>query len=171
MASDPIRVVVSDSSVLINFLHLGRLEFFARLPGHRLVITEEVDAEIKRPEQRAELDRMLDLGLIERVPITNLETLTLAAELMAYLGRGEAASLAVARERDWWLACDEKGRFRSEAIERLGKERLLGTPELFVLAIRARMMSIDEADAAKAQLERHRFKMSFESFRQRLEQS
>ena len=40
------------------------------------------------------------------------------------------------------------------------------TPGLLVLAIRAGVMSVEEADDAKAILERNRFRMGFRSFRE-----
>ncbi|HYQ83644.1 MAG TPA: hypothetical protein VEP28_06525, partial [Rubrobacter sp.] len=63
------------------------------------------------------------------------------------------------------LASDEKRRLLREAGDRLGPGRVLNTPGLFVLAIRGGLMTIEEADAAKLVLERHRFRMRFSSFR------
>jgi hypothetical protein len=82
------------------------------------------------------------------------------------MGSGEAACLALAETKGWVIASDEKKRFRREAETRLGPDRLLTTPGIFVLAIRARQMTIEEADAAKALLEQRRFKMNFTSFRE-----
>jgi hypothetical protein len=67
-------------------------------------------------------------------------------------------------EKGWTLASDEKGRFRREAETRLGKGHLIGTAELFVLAIQAGLLTVEESDADKAVLERCRFKMPFRSF-------
>ena len=41
----------------------------------------------------------------------------------------------------------------------------MNTAGLFVLAIRAGLMSVDDADRAKAILEQHRFRLPFGSFR------
>ena len=46
----------------------------------------------------------------------------------------------------------------------LGPGQLLTTPGLFVLAIRARVISVEDADRCKAVLEENRFKMRFNSF-------
>lgn len=40
------------------------------------------------------------------------------------------------------------------------------TAGLFVLAIQAGLLSVEEADQAKVMLERHRFRMKFRSFRE-----
>lgn len=63
------------------------------------------------------------------------------------------------------IASDEKGRFRREVLSRLGQGRLITTAGLFVLAIRTGLISIDDADQAKTELENHRFRMTFDTFR------
>jgi hypothetical protein len=75
----------------------------------------------------------------------------------------------MAEERGWLIASDEKRRFRREVIARLGEGRLVTTAGLFVIAIRANVLSIGDADQAKEILERHRFRMAFRSFRELLE--
>lgn len=64
------------------------------------------------------------------------------------------------------MACDEKRVFLREARTRLGTGRILNTPGLYVLWIRAGVLSVEEADAAKAILDSNRFKMRFASFRE-----
>ena len=64
----------------------------------------------------------------------------------------------------WTVASDEKGRFRREAQDRLGSDRVIGTADLFILAIRCRLLTIEEADADKLTLEVRRFTMPFQSF-------
>jgi hypothetical protein len=48
---------------------------------------------------------------------------------------------------------------------RLGEGRLVTTAGLFVLAIRAGILTVEEADQMKAVLEQRRFRMTFASFR------
>ena len=82
------------------------------------------------------------------------------------MGSGEAACLAMAETRGWLIAPDEKRRFRREVIARLGEGRLVTTAGLFVIAIRAGAISVEEADHVKEVLERHRFRIAFRSFRE-----
>jgi predicted nucleic acid-binding protein len=87
--SSPVtRVVVTDANVLINLLHVSRLDLLSTLPGHEFVVPEHVAG------------------------------------------------------------------------------RLLGTPDIFVVAIRAGLLSVEEADADKLALEKRRFKLSFGSYRE-----
>jgi predicted nucleic acid-binding protein len=162
------RIVVIDANVLINLIHVDRLGLLAALPGHAFVVPEHVQAEVTRPELRAVLDEAVRDRWLTIEAITDLDAIGLYAELARCLGRGEAACIAIAVLHGWWIASDEKRRFRREAEARVGVERILDTVEIFVLAIRAGLLTIDEADAAKASLEARRFRMPFGSFRERV---
>ena len=83
-----------------------------------------------------------------------------------HLGRGEAACLVLAVRHGWTVASDEKGRFRREAVKRIGGDRIIDTADLYIRAIRAGLVTIEEADVDKATLEARRFRMPFGSFRE-----
>ena len=103
--------------------------------------------------------------------ITDPEDIDLFAELITHLGRGEAACLVLAARYGWTVASDEKRRFRREAVQRIGSDRVIGTADLYALAIRAGLITIEEADVDKATLEARRFKMPFGSFREKVQES
>jgi len=132
-----LRIVVTDSNVLINLMHVSRLDLLRSLPGHEFVVPDHVREEITNPDQRAALDAAIDAGTVKLESITDLDALATFTELIAHIGRGESACIAIAAKRGWFIASDEKRRFRREAEARLGGERILGTVELFVLAIEA----------------------------------
>jgi predicted nucleic acid-binding protein len=165
VTTPPRRIVVADANVLINLMHVARLDMCARLRGYELVVPDHVREEVTEPAQRAALDDAVARGVFRIEAITDLNAVALFAELTVHVGRGEAACLAIAVKKGWTLASDEKRRFRREAETRLGKERIIRTADLFVLAIQAGLLTVKEADADKAMLERHRFKMPFGSFR------
>ena len=71
----------------------------------------------------------------------------------------------MAEQRGWLVAVDERGRFLRMARERIGEGRILNTPGILLLAIRAGLLSVDEADGLKARRETHRYRMKFDSFR------
>ena len=70
---------------------------------------------------------------------------------------------------EWLLASDDRRVFRRIAIARNGVERILTTPGIILHLIKGGVLCVEEADRAKAKLEAHRFKMSFESFRALIE--
>lgn len=166
MNTPVLRIVVTDSNVLINLMHVSRLELLRSLPGHEFVIPDHVREEITNPDQRAALDAAIDAGTVKLESITDLDALATFTELIAHIGRGESACIAIAAKRGWSIASDEKRRFRREAEARLGGERILGTVELFVLAIEASLITVEQADADKLALESRKFKVSFTSFRE-----
>ena len=167
----PPRTVVVDANIVINFIHVDRLAMLAALPGYDWVVPEDVAAEIRVPAQRERLERALDDGHLRIETITEPDDLVQYADLRRTLGRGEAACIVLAGRHGWIVASDEKGRFSREASARLGNGRTVNTVGLFVTAIRAGIISIDDADQAKSILERHRFRLPFASFREILERS
>ncbi len=106
------RVVVTDANVLINLIHVGRLDLLARLPDFEFVVPPEVEAEVAIPEQAAVLKRALDAEEIRREAFMGTEELGIYAELVQVLGKGESACLAMAEVRGWLVASDERRRFR-----------------------------------------------------------
>lgn len=164
--AETIRIVIADTSVLINLAHTGHLRLLGGTPGYRFLVTDEVLAEVQDPAQKAMVDGAIANGLIETTMIQTVEELAAYADLTSILGSGESACLAVAESRGWYLACDERRVFLKEARARIGENRLINTPGLYLLWIRSGILTVAEADAAKAALERRRFKMSFGSFQE-----
>jgi predicted nucleic acid-binding protein len=157
-------VVVTDANVLINLMHCQQLDLLGDLPGFEFVVPDHVADEILRPEQKETLHEAVEAGIVRIQAITAVPVIKEFARLSAEMGRGEAACLALAVHEGWLVASDEKRLFRRRARELAGPGRLLTTPGLFVLAIRAGVMTADEADGCKAVLEENRFKMKFGSF-------
>ena len=160
------RVIVTDANVLINLMHVARLDLLDRIPRHEFVVPDHVREEVTEPSFRPVLDDTLQRGALKLETFTDPEAQSVFAELIVHIGRGEAACIALAAKHGWLVASDEKRRFRREAVARLGEGWIIGTPDVFVLAVRAGLLTIDAADADKATLEQHRFKMSFASFRE-----
>ncbi|GAB4374001.1 MAG: hypothetical protein Kow00128_23880 [Deltaproteobacteria bacterium] len=160
------RVVLTDANILINFLHLDRLDLLGNLPGHEFLVPDHVVEEICDPVQRERLQAADRSGFLAVFSITDLEEIESFARFRRILGQGESACLAVAKCRGFFIASDETRTFRRVAAETVGAERILTTPDLLVLAIRAGLSTVEEADGWKAVLEANRFKMRFSSFRE-----
>jgi len=153
---------------LINLTHVGRLDLLGRLPGYEFAVTLEVVAEIVRPDQKRQIEAALTAGTLRREELSDPASVVLFAELRRQMGTGEAATLALASQRGWAIASDEKKAFRRQALARLGRGNILTTPGIYVAAIEAGLLSVEEADRDKAKLEAQRFTMSFPSFRELL---
>jgi predicted nucleic acid-binding protein len=158
------RVVVTDANVVINFIHAGMLGDLPAMVNMDFVVTDEVYEEITRPEQRQILDATLAAGTWTRESMIEPDSIALFATLAVIMGRGEAASLALAMTRRCLVASDERRVFLREARARLGEGRIVDTPGLLLLAIRRGTLTIADADRTKALLETRSFKMKFRSF-------
>jgi predicted nucleic acid-binding protein len=163
--SSIVRVVVTDANILINLIHIGRLDLLGKLPPYSFVVPEEVVKEVKEPNQAVALHTAISSGLLQEVQLVAPAELKVYADLIQILGAGEAACLSLAECRQWFIASDEKKKFRRETLARLGTGRLLNTPGILTLAISGGILTVEDADRAKAVLEQHRFIMSFRSFR------
>jgi predicted nucleic acid-binding protein len=159
-------VVVVDASVLINLIHVNRLDLCGRLLTFEFVVPDHVRAEVAVPDQRLALDRAVDRGVARIASITETADTTLFSELTVRLGRGEAACLVLALRNGWSIAADEKGRFRREALARIGKDRLLGTVDIYIAALRAGLLTVEQADVDRGILAGRHFRMPFGSFRE-----
>jgi predicted nucleic acid-binding protein len=166
LAGGSARTVVLDTSIVINLIHAGRLDLLGRIEGYEFVVPEQVVAlEVTYPDQAKALGEALDRGYLRREVSTDTTEIGLYEELSRVMGKGEAACLAMAACRGWMAGCDEGGRFRREALARIGRERLLNTPGIIVLAIRRGVLTVTEADRVKDALAARRYVMPFASFR------
>ncbi len=157
-------LVVADSSFLINFLLLDRMEILGKLTQFRFHLLNHVHAEIRYEDQAIRLQAAVECGIVTEIEITEPDEILLYDELRQFLGDGESAALAVAVGRRWVIAADEKGRFRSELFRRLGEAYLLDTAGALVTAIKAGVITIEQAEAMRAQLRENRFEMDSRPF-------
>jgi predicted nucleic acid-binding protein len=159
------RIVQTDACVLLNLAMAGRLDLCGSLVELEFRVPDEVLAEILSPSERRSVEEALGAGILCHAAMAEPEALALFADLRQFLGIGESACLALAAQGGGLVASDEKRRFLREAETRLGPGRVLNTAGLFLLGIRRGALTVDEADEAKAVLERQRFRMPFASFR------
>lgn len=157
-------IVITDTSILINLSHTGHMLLLGKTAGFQFVVPDEVIGEITEPDQLRTVEEAIAAGTLGRDSISSPDELATFAELTQILGVGESACLALAANRNWLIACDEKRLFLREARNRLGEGRILNTAGLYVLWIRGGILTVAEADSAKGVLEAHRFKLAFDSF-------
>ena len=160
-------VVITDTSVLVNFLVLDRVSLLAALKDHQFTVTEHVRAEITAHyfEQIQRLEQAFGDQVITEITVDGFQELKLFAELSAMgLGIGECSAIAAAVNRGHSLAIDDKRAIKK--LKNLGHAvPILTTEELVVLLIKKACISIVEADAMKLEWEtNHRFRLAFSSF-------
>jgi len=157
--------VVIDTSVLINFCHLERLDLLGSLESFEFMVPSEVEAEIEVIAQRTLVEKAIESRTIQRAPTGDLRVLQrLSHYRSSNLDLGESACLALAEVNGWMVACDERRHFLTLATDALGHGRVVDTPGLILHCFRVGLVTVAQADRAKKKLERHHFKMRFASF-------
>lgn len=160
------RVIVLDTSVLLNFLRVGRLDLLVRLPGQLFLVTDHVRDEVTDQAHAQTLREALQHGPMREIRVDAPEELEVFGQLVALrvLGGGECAALAVAVHRGLPIAIDDKAA-RKKAMSLFGFEQFVGTADLVVAAIRGGLINVAGADEMKRRWEEDlRFRLGFESF-------
>ena len=159
-------IVVADTSVLINFLCIDRMDLIGRHP-QRFLATDHVGAEITSsyPEQLARYQAAVASGQIDTCSVIDPEELSLLKP-GEMLGAGECSAIAVAIRRRYPIAIDDN-RAVKRAIREVGaKLEVVRTADVMVRLIRAGILDIATADRIKDDWElHHRFKIKTDSFR------
>lgn len=166
-------IVVTDTSVLLNFLKIDRMDLFGHHPD-RFLVTSHVEAEIEDDEQRLRYEIACSVGHLEICTVTDVEEIALFARLnrSQRLGVGECSAIAVAVRRGYTLAIDD-----NKALNRAIREAgliaanlpILRTQDVVLSLIRTGVLSVQEADDIKDVWARyHRFRLKLKSFRELL---
>jgi predicted nucleic acid-binding protein len=158
-------IVVADTSVLINFLKLNRMDLIGR-HSSKFLVTNHVADEVSRhyTSQRARFQAALDSEILEEHSVTDPQDFALFGELCRGLGAGEASAIAFAAHRGYALAIDDNKAIR--VAGRISESfKVFRTQDLILSMIRENLIDIVEANALKHELEtQHRFKMPISDF-------
>ena len=162
-------IIVTDTSVLINFLRIDRTDLIAG-HSHDFLATDHVAAEIsdRYPDQQQRFAAALDAGIISETSVTTPEELQLFGTLFATgrLGAGECSAIALAVHCGYILAIDDRLATRHARRVDAGL-RILSTQDLMVSMIREGLLGIEEADRIMQEwAARHRFRLGLDSFQE-----
>jgi len=161
------EIAVSDTSVLINFLAVSRVDLLVH--EYHVLITNHVRREVTLhyPEELARLEEALNSGQLTEIVVATREELDTFANLIGSpkrLGAGECAAIAAAIHRNVPITIDDR-----VAIRHLQKQyptcKVETTQSLIVRLIRAGAISIGIADQLKSEWEnKFRFRLKVSSF-------
>jgi predicted nucleic acid-binding protein len=146
---------LADSSVLINFLGLGRLDLLISLPQRAVLIVPEVVDEIRR--NRTLLDAALGSGGVRQVESMIATDLALFAKLTHRISIADASCILTAKALDADLAVDDR-LCRRLAEAELPGHRLIGTEGLLLEAVLVGLISMEEGDGLLAVLPSLRYR-------------
>jgi predicted nucleic acid-binding protein len=162
--------IVADTSVLLNFLKIDRMDLIGRFPL-RFLVTDHVATEVTNPQHQACYAAAIAAGHLDTCSVTDIAEVKTFARLTreGRLGSGERAAIAVALRRRYPLAIDDNkavGRALREAGMAGARLTVLRTADVMVSLIRAGVIQIAEADTIRVDWERnHRFQIKAASFR------
>lgn len=165
-------IVVVDTSVLINFLRIDRMDLIARHPK-RFLATDHVEAEITSdyPDQRTHFRNAVDSGQLDICSVANPEEVEMFLRLRPgqRLGAGECSALAVAICRKYPIAIDDN-RAINRTVREIGmKLEVIKTVDVMLELIRSSVLDIKAADHIKdLWAQHHRFRIKASSFRELL---
>lgn len=159
---------VADTSVLVNFLRLDRLDLLGEQPARSFLITPHIDAEVAEhySDQRTRLQGALSNGWVKGARLVEPPEVLLFSKLLRRgLGPGGAAAVAVAVCRHWALASDSSV-IHKRAHELDPEIAIVTTKTILLEAIITGLITIAEADEIKGRLHSyHKFQMrGFSSF-------
>lgn len=162
-AKEPAKAVC-DTCVLINLAVINELRLLGQLNDLRFYVPQTVLDELRQSGPRQAVRSALAQGWLRKVSLDSEREDAVAQALNPAFGAGESACLAIAQCRDWYVATDETGALVREIQNRVGPGRQINTVAILVAAIRRKLLTVDKADAHKAKLEAHQFRMKFGSF-------
>ena len=163
------RIIVADTSVLINFLRIDCMDLIGRHPAS-FIATDHVAAEIEDSDQKRRYAAAVSMGHLAECRVEGPDEMALFARLVrgGRLGSGECSAIAAALKRNYRLAIDDNC-----AIEHATKEAessghslsIVRTQDIVVELIRNRVLTVQEADAMLADwASNHRFRLKIRSF-------
>lgn len=162
MGSGGANQVILDTSVLINFLRVDRLDLLGNHPNYEFIVTDHVRGEITDhyPDQVERLSVVINNQFLTETPVSGDEELDVFARLLEdhHLGIGESSAIAAAIVREHPLAIDDKVA-RKRATQVHPELQLLDTVMLMKSLIQCAELDVNGADRIKADWEEsHRFK-------------
>lgn len=163
----PDAILVTDTSVLVNFLRIDRMELLGGLPC-RFLVTDHAASELTDfyPEQVERYEAALAIGHVEACVVTDEAALDIFGRLTGTtrLGIGESATIAHAWVTGAGVAIDDR-RAINEAQRLAEGLVIVRTADLMVRMIQRAMLTIEEADAIKDDwAANHRFRIPVASF-------
>lgn len=159
------KCVAVDSSLLINFLSVDRLDLLRAVPETEWIVTEHVRTELTDAEQMRRYESGVTAGILRETRVDALQELaTFSTLLRLGLGIGESATIAVAVHREWGVAIDDAAAIR-KAKKHHPNVLVIKTEDIVRSAIVATALSLQEADSIKTKWEQQfRFRLAFTSF-------
>jgi predicted nucleic acid-binding protein len=169
-------LLIADTSVLINFLKVDRLNLIGRHQP-KCVITQHVVDEVTKyyPEQQTRLNAAITDGHLTVISVETPAELQIFGNLQSTgrLGVGECSAIAIALFRDFAIAIDDRRAIkeaRALAVNSGKNLAVFGTQDIIVRLIRAGHLTVVQADVLLVTWRtQHSFTLKIQSFAELLQ--
>ncbi len=139
-----LKTVSCDTSVLINFLNVNRIDLFEKC-SYSFFITDHVQDEISNlyPAQQEVLANGLQQNVLQKANVVSQQEFAIFSDLRqsGQLGSGECAAIAVASHRGYHLAIDDSQAIK-KALELPSPPHVLRTQDLVILMIQEHLLEM-----------------------------
>lgn len=161
------KVIITDTSVLVNFLIIDRMDLLEKHPNE-FIITDHVFDEVTHyyAFQKQKLTEAIEKKILSIVQVLHSDEIVLFSELQKSknLGVGECSAIACAVYHGYSLAIDDI-RARKQA-EKVGVD-IINTQDIMISFISQGVITVAEADLIKNEWEiKHKFLLKIPSFRE-----
>ncbi len=164
-------LLIADTSVLINFLKVDRMNLIGRHEPN-CVITQHVVDEVTElyPEQRERLQAAIADGHLAVVQVSEDPEIEFFGRIQqtGRLGVGESSAIAVALHRGHSIAIDDRRAIRDAQALAAAEGvvlTVLKTQDIVARLIRAGQLSVEQADVLLVSWRtQHRFHLAIASF-------
>lgn len=144
----PERPLIVDACIVITFGREERLDLVTSGP-RRIVIGGRAREEVERRPAKSQLEEAVredrvDVESVDLGDPDEQEALTRYDGMPAFEGRGDAEIIALAVSRGYVVGSDDRA-IRRQVRKDLGPDRIAGTLDLIVWAVRDGRLEIDSA--------------------------
>jgi predicted nucleic acid-binding protein len=148
-----------DTTVLNNFIKIGRLSLLRQLFPASLRIATQVFDELKAGGLDGHIRQGVTEAWLRMVQPESGRESALYREYLRTLGSGESASLAIAICRSWALATDDRA---ARAAAGAAGVDLTGSVGILIVAVRAGFITRQEGDQLLQEMRRHGYRFPLE---------
>jgi len=150
-------MIVLDACMIISFGNAGRFDLIDTLQLDRICVGARARTEVVRDPALAAMEASiasgrLSLGTVDVENPTEQGALRSYDARPAFRGRGDAEVLALAASRGYIVASDERA-IRATVIAEWGLNRLAGTADFIVWAVREGRLGAADAEEVLSQLD------------------
>ena len=148
------RPSIPDSSLLITLGKAKCVDILRKTPSYEWRIGEVTRSELRQPETREPVERLILEGVIKIVELDSTDSrgMELLAEWAERVDPGEAEAIAIAARWGWLVGLEDL-EARRLVDRHLGRGRWINGANLFIDAVRAGTVSLADAEAAFASLD------------------